>query len=91
MGTTLMSCHLSYEAATLFMHSTFHKPSPWWYNLNIHSQGMFYIYHRDCESFIVIRIKPKTEVSKKGPLPPGASVVFWSSLPRCDTRLSALC
>lgn len=49
MGTTLMSRHLSYAAAT--------EASPWWCNLNIPSQGMLYIYHRDCGSFLVIRIK----------------------------------
>lgn len=86
-----MSRHLFYADVTLYMHSAFPKPSPWWYNLNIHSQGMFYIYHKDCGSFIVIRITQKIEVSKKGLLPLGARVVFRSSLPRCDTRLSASC
>lgn len=61
MGTTLMSSHLSYAAVTLFMHSTFHTPSQWWYNLNNYSQGMFYSYHRDWGSLIVIRIKQKIE------------------------------
>lgn len=86
-----MSCHLCDAAVTLYMHSAFPNPSPWWYNLNIHSQGMFYIYHKDCGSFIVTRITQKIEVSKKGPLPSGASVVFQSSPLRCDTRPSAWC
>lgn len=37
----------------------------------------------------MIRIKPKIEVSKKGLLPLGASVAFWSSLPRCVCLLHA--
>lgn len=54
-----------------------------------------YIYHRDCGSFIVIRINQKIERArqiewvKKGLMPSGASAVFGSLLPRCDTRLSA--